>query len=156
MIDKSEVRAAVEAAIAGTDLFLVELKVSGSNVVEVSLDSLSGVSIEQCMAVDRAVHAAVSSDVEDYELTVGSYGITSPFVVKAHYIKNLGKEIELLTRDGKKLRGTLAEAGEEELVLTVPTKVKVEGKKRPEVQDVPHRVGYGDVKRARAIIPGFE
>lgn len=156
MIEVAQVREVVEGAIADSDLFVVSVKVSPGNIIDVSLDSLTGVTIEQCMAVDRAVHAAIDQDAEDYELTVGSYGLTSPFVVKQHYIKNLGKPVEVLTRDGKKLRGTLTEATETEMAVAVPTKVKVEGKKRPEVQDIEHRMAYGDVKTARAVIPGFE
>ena len=74
MIDKTELTRVIEEAIDGTDLFLVQVTVSGDNVINVDLDSESGVDIDQCVMVNDAVLAAFDRDVEDYELTVGSAG----------------------------------------------------------------------------------
>ena len=91
-------------------------------------------------------------DVEDYELTVGSYSLTDPFKVLKQYEKNLGGEVEVLTTDGRKLHGTLTAVDTEQFTITIPTKVKVEGKKRPEVQDVEHTFKYDEIKYTKNII----
>lgn len=47
------------------------------NVFDVTLDKPSGVSLEDCEHVHRAVLSAFDRDIEDYALTVGSKGIDS-------------------------------------------------------------------------------
>ena len=136
MIDKSLVRDTVERAIAGSDLFIVDVKVSADNHIDVLIDSPQGVDIDTCVKLSRAIEAEFSRDTEDYDLEVGSAGLTAPFTVKGQYEKNIGQTIVVLTRDGRKLRGTLAEVGpgswpDFPFTMLVSAKEKVEGQKRP-------------------------
>ena len=152
MIDKQKMTQVIEEALEGTPMFLVELKISRDNVVDVAIDSLEGVTIDDCVSVNDAVLAAFDRDEEDFELTVGSYSISDPFLVKRQYEKNLGNEVEVLTGAGKKLCGTLTELADDTFTITVPTKVKVEGKKRPQVEDVAHELRYDEIKYTKNII----
>ena len=99
MIDKNEVRKVVEEAISGTDLFVVDVTVSTDDRIVVTVDSPSGVDIDECVAISRAIEAAFDRDVEDYELEVGSAGVTAPFTVPEQYRMNVGNPVEVLTRD---------------------------------------------------------
>lgn len=152
MIDKTELTRVIEEAIAGTDLFVVNVSVSHDNVITVDLDSMSSVDIDQCVMVNDAVLAAFDRDVEDYELTVGSYGLTSPLMVRRQYDKNIGQEVEVLTRDGRKLKGTLTAADDAAFTIEVMTRVKREGKKRPELVAVPERIDYDNAKQTCVVI----
>jgi len=152
MIDKKELTAVIEHALDGTKMFLVDVSVSGDNVIDVQLDSIESIAIDDCIAVNNAIHEAFDQDVEDYELTVGSYSLTAPFKVLKQYEKNLGGEVEVLTADGKKLKGTLTAATADGFTITVPTKTKVEGKKRPEMIDVEHTFKYDEIKYTKNII----
>lgn len=152
MIDKSKLQAVVEDAIKNTDMFLVDIKVSSDNRIVIELDSETGMDVNTCAQITRKIEAEFDRDAEDYELEVGSAGLTSPFKVKAQYMKNLGNEIEVLTKDGKKLQGTLASVGADDFTVEVPTKVKHEGAKRPVVEPVPHQIGFDQVKLARYVI----
>ena len=152
MIDKSKLQAVVEDAIKNTDMFLVDIKVSPDNRVVIELDSETGMDVDTCAQITRKIEAEFDRDVEDYELEVGSAGLTSPFKVKAQYMKNLGNEIEVLTKDGKKLQGTLASVGADDFTLEIPTKVKHEGAKRPVVEQVPHLISFDRVKSAKYVI----
>ena len=152
MIDKQKMTQVVEEALAGSPLFLVELKISRDNVVDVAIDSMEGVTIDDCVRVNDAVLDAFDRDVEDFELTVGSYSISDPFLVKRQYEKNLGNEVEVLTGDGKKLRGTLTAATNDTFTVTVEEKVKVEGKKRPQLVSTPLTLRYDEIKYTKNII----
>ena len=152
MIDKKELIQEVNDCLEGTDLFLVEVTIGSGNVIEIAIDSMNDISIDDCVRIDKAVHAAFDQDVEDYELTVGSYGISSPLIVRKQYDKNLGEEVEVLTCDGRKLKGTLTEADDEQFTITCPTKIKAEGKKRPEIVDVATSLRYDEVKQTKCII----
>ena len=152
MIDKKELTGVIEKALEGSKMFLVDLTVTGDNVIDVQLDSLESITIDDCIAVNDAVHEAFDQDAEDYELTVGSYSLSEPFKVLKQYEKNLGGEVEVLTADGKKIKGTLTAVTDEQFTVTVPTKTKIEGKKRPVMVDVEHSFNYGEVKYTKNIL----
>lgn len=152
MLDKQKLEATVQKAVEGTDLFIVDIKVSKDNNVVVELDSPDGLDIDTCAAITRKIEAEFDRDVEDYELEVGSAGLTSPFKVKGQYIKNIGNEIEVLTTDGRKLRGVLTEVGDEGYTIEIATKVKKEGAKRPVVEMVPETISFANTKKANYLI----
>jgi ribosome maturation factor RimP len=153
MIDKTALEQVINETLEGTKMYLVTLKVSKDNVIDVALDSDEDVSVDDCVAVNDAVLAAFDRDKgEDYELTVGSYGITSPLLLPRQYRKNIGFEVEVLTADGRKLKGVLADADDEGFVLTTTAKKKLEGKKRPELVEEQERFNYSDIKQTKNII----
>ncbi len=149
MIDKNALQQFVEARLEGTDYFLVGLTVSKDNEIKVEIDSRCGVDIDFCIELTRAIEEAFSRDEEDYELEVGSAGLTTPFKVQAQYEKNIGNKVEVLTKDGKKLHGILADADADGFKLMVTEKVKPEGAKRPVEQTREIAYAYGDVKSVR-------
>ena len=149
MIDKQLLKDTVEEAIAGTGLFLVDIAVKPGNNIIVEVDSVDGIDIDSCVAVTKKIESVFDRDVEDYELEVGSAGLTSPFKVKAQYDKNIGNDVEILTRDGRKLSGKLVETTDETFTVEVPVKVKPEGAKRPVIEMQPQTFAYGDCKSVR-------
>lgn len=152
MIDKTELQLVINQALEGTQMYLVTLHVSKDNVIEVALDSDEDITIDDCVAVNDAVLDAFDRDKEDYELTVGSYGITSPLLLPRQYRKNIGFEVEVLTGDGRKLKGVIADADDEGFVLSTTVKKKLEGKKRPEMVEEQERFNYSDIKQTKNII----
>ena len=153
MIDKTALEQVINEALEGTKMFLVTLKVSKDNVIDVALDSDEDITIDDCVAVNDAVLAAFDRDEgEDYELTVGSYGITSPLLMPRQYRKNIGYEVEVLTGDGRNLKGVLTDADDEGFTLTMTVKRKLEGKKRPEMVEEQEHFNYSDIKQTKNII----
>lgn len=152
MIDKQLLTQVIDRALEGTPLFLVEVTVSADNVVDVAIDSMGDVSLDDCVRVNNAVLAAFDRDRDDFQLTVGSYGISEPFKVPQHYQKNLGGEVEVLTADGRKLKGTLKSADDQGFTLTRSVKERPEGKKRPVLVDHDEPFGYNDIKYIKNII----
>ena len=152
MIDKKALEQVINEALEGSKMYLVTLKVSKDNVIDVALDSDDDITIDDCVAVNDAVLAAFDRDEEDYELTVGSYGITSPLLLPRQYRKYVGCDVEVLTADGRKLKGTLADADETGFVLSMTVKKKLVGKKRPELVEEQERFNYSDIKQTKNII----
>ena len=122
MIDKNVVKELVEQWLADKEYFLVD--------VETSPDSR----------------------IEDYELEVGSAGLGQPFKVPQQYVNFIGKEVEVLDKDGKKYKGILKSVDGNDFVVAVNEKVKVEGKKRPVLQDVDHSFKMDGVKYTKYLI----
>lgn len=152
MIEKALVEQAVSRALEGSDMFLVDLTVSADNRIVVEVDSMKPMDIDSCAQLSRRIEESLNRDEEDFELEVGSAGLTSPFKVKAQFDKNIGNEVEVLTRDGRKFSGKLTEAGDETFTVEVARKVKKEGAKRPVVELQPETVAYGDAKSVKYVI----
>ena len=136
MIDKQKLAETVQRAIEGTDLFIVDIRVSPADEIVVEIDSPEGVDIDTCARITRAIEADFDRDVEDYELEVGSAGLTAPMRVHGQFLKNIGNPVEVLTRDGRKLHGTLTGVADDTSTFTISTDVKVKepGAKRPVVR----------------------
>ncbi|MBQ4291925.1 MAG: ribosome assembly cofactor RimP [Muribaculaceae bacterium] len=152
MIDIQLLRDTVEESIANTDIFVVDIRVGAGNSIVVELDSDTRLDIDTCARVTRAVEAVFDRDVEDYDLEVGSAGLTSPFKVRRQYEKNLGNRVEVLTADGRKLAGVLARVGDDGITLEIPVKTKIEGKKRPQIVETPFDIPFDNIKQAKYII----
>lgn len=152
MIDKKQIAEIVGKEIAGSDIFLVDVSVTPDNRVTVELDSREGLDIDTCAKITRAIEAQVDREIEDYELEVGSAGLTAPFKVVAQYEKNIGNDIEVLTRDGRKLTGRLAAVNAPEFTLEVTRKVKEPGAKRPTLVTEPLQLSMDNVKKACYLI----
>lgn len=148
MIDKTLLTQTVTEALKDTDLFLVDIKVTPTNEITVTVDSPTGVDIEQCLALTRRIEEKFDRDVEDYELEVGSAGITAPFTVKQQYDKNIGNPVEVLTRDGRKMHGTLKAVADDfsNCTVSIVKKVKEEGQKRPKNVEVDEVLPIDSIK----------
>ena len=152
MIDKSVVKAVVEEWLQDKEYFLVDIEVSPDDKIVVEIDHVDGVWIEDCVELSRYIESRLSRDEEDYELEVGSAGLGQPFKVPQQYINFIGKEVEVLDRDGKKVQGTLKSVNGNDFVVAVDEKVKIEGKKRPEIQSVYHAFQMDQVKYTKYLI----
>ena len=152
MIDKSELINVINSATEGSDLFLVDVSVSRDNNIVVEIDSMESVSIDDCAKLTKTIEEHFDRDKEDYELEVGSAGLTSPFKVRKQYDKYLGEDVEVLTKDGRKLKGTLKDAGEETFTIGITKKVKPEGAKRPVEIIEDETINYNEIKYTKYLI----
>ena len=130
MIDKNIISQLVNEKLASSDNYLVDVVIKPGNLIVVEIDNDEGVCIDDCAELSRYVESHLDREVEDFELEVGSAGITSPFKVLRQYIKNIGNEVEMLLKNGTKLSGVLKAADENGVIVTVEKQVKPEGAKR--------------------------
>lgn len=152
MIEKKNITEIVEAEIADTDLYLVEVNVSAGNAISVVIDSMQGVPIVRCIELSRAIEQHFDRDVEDFELQVASAGIGQPFQVMQQYHKNLNKDVEVLTTEGVKFSGKLVTIGDDEIKIEVEEKVKVEGKKKKQLVVNSYSFSFDQIKSTKDII----
>lgn len=152
MISRDEIYSFVEKQLEGTDLFPVDVTVGKDNNIVVEIAGPEGVSIDTCVELTKSIEQEFDRDKEDYELEVGSAGLTSPFKVAKQYAINKGQKVEVLTRGGEKLHGVLGDSDAEGFDLLVKVKVKEPGQKRPVEQTQTRHFNYGDVKYTRCEI----
>lgn len=153
MIDKQQVRNLVTQWLETKEgYFLVDSSVTTDNRVLVEIDHAEGVWIDDCVELSRFIESNLDRDIEDYELEVGSAGIGQPFKVLQQYINHIGSEVEVMTDDGKRLKGVLLSANAMEFTIQTKERQRVEGAKRPKMVDVELSFRYDEVKYTKYII----
>lgn len=152
MIDKNIVRDLVNQWLEGKEYFLVDIEVNADDKIVVEIDHADGVWIEDCVELSRFIEEHLNRDDEDYELEVGSAGLGQPFKVEQQYLNFIGKEVEVLGSDGKKVKGVLKTVNGRDFTVGVEEKVKVEGKKRPVIQEIEHAFNMDEVKYCKYLI----
>jgi ribosome maturation factor RimP len=130
MISEDVVNEIISSFLLETDYYLVDLKINSNNQITVEIDSFNGVSIDFCSQLSKHIENQMDRDLEDYELEVGSAGLTEPFKVIKQYEKNIGNEVEILTKTGIKYKGILVEVDETSCSIELEKKEKKEGSKR--------------------------
>lgn len=151
MIDKDIIRERAEQYLreSGSESFLVDAVVKPGSLIVVEIDSEEGIDIEECIALSKFIEAGLDREVEDFELEVGSAGVTSPFKVLRQYEKNIGNPVDVLTRKGIKTSGILKSADENGFVITTTKMVKAEGAKRKMAVEEDLPFTYDEVKSVK-------
>ena len=103
------------------DIFLVEIKIKPINNIKIFLDADSGLGIEKCIKINRALYKmmeemAIYPD-GDFSLEVSSPGIDEPLKMHRQYVKNIGREIEVSLNDESKQTGKLISVNEDQLEI---------------------------------------
>ena len=151
MIDKVKIAELVNEKLAD-DQFLVDVTISSANDIHIMVDSDTAISINQIVDISRYVESKLDRDVEDFELSVFSAGLSEPFRLVRQYKKNQDKEIEVLLANGQKLNGLLISVEEQGIDLEVTTKEKLEGSKKKELVIRVHHLEYSEIKEAKKIL----
>jgi ribosome maturation factor RimP len=104
------VQALVEGLLDG-DTFLVEVRVKHTNNFKVFLDADSGLSIDKCIKINRALYKLMEEKAlypnGDFSLEVSSPGIGEPLKLLRQYHKNIGRQVEVQLNDGTQKEGKL-------------------------------------------------
>ena len=154
MIDKNVVTKAVEEWLQKGDYYLVDVEMTADDRIVIEIDHADGVWIEDCADLSRFLQEQLGEELGDYELEVGSAGIGQPFKVIQQYRNHIGKEVEVLEKNGLKSQGLLKEVSEDgtRFVVTVKEKQREEGKKRPVLVDVDKTYAVSDVKYCKYLL----
>lgn len=152
MIDKDFIKDVTDKFLQGTPMFLVDVTVRPGNIIVVEIDSDDSIGIDDCIALSRDIESKLDRDAEDFELEVGSAGVTSPFKIPRQYKKNEGNEVEVLTKAGQKLSGVLKTSDNNGFVITITKMVKPEGAKKKVALEEDLSFAYDEVKYTKYLI----
>lgn len=155
---EERVRELAEEKIAGTDLFVVDVRMLPRNRLLVLLDGDRGVSIDQCAAISR--HIGSNLEEEDavghaYTLEVSSPGLDTPLKLLRQYRKNIGRDLAVKMQDGTKRRGKLLVVNEDRIRIEEKVKVKTpetRGKKNKKTTLTESEIFFSDMDEATVVI----
>ena len=152
MIERNTVKTVVEEWLSGNDYFLVDVTFTPDDRIVVEIDHADGVWIDDCAELSRFMQERLGDELGDYELEVGSAGIGQPFKVEQQYLNHIGKDVEVLDAEGKKVQGVLKQVDGRDFVVTVKEKQKLEGKKRPQLVDVDKTFNMDNIKYTKYLL----
>jgi ribosome maturation factor RimP len=152
MIDISQINLLVDTYLRENGIFIVNVEIRKGNHIRVFIDSLDGITVEDCAKISRIIESGLDRETEDFDLEVSSPGLDASLKVYPQYVKNLGKDVNVLKNDGTSISGKLLRADVQGISLEVNKDIK--GKTAiAEQQNVRNEyVPFSDIKTTRVII----
>ncbi len=111
---------------------------------------MNGISIDECKRISRGIEESLDRETEDFSLEVSSPGLTNPFRVKEQYLKNIGKQVEIVYVDGEKITATLKGITDNSISVETSTIKKVENKKVTETEQF--EIERVNIKTVKSVI----
>ena len=155
MLDPKVIQALIDERIAELDngLYVVDLRISPTNVIHVELDKLKGgVSVSDCVSVSRNIEHNLDREKADFELHVSSAGLDKPIRHINQFAKNVGRSFKVQPQTEEAFEGELVKMADENLVFKVRTQKRDEVKKKKiwveEIIELP----YNQIKEAKIVI----
>ena len=115
-----------------------------------SLDADSGMSIEKCIRVNRALYKKIEESGifpnGDFSLEVSSPGVDEPLKLHRQYIKNIGRSVEATLTDGSVKTGKLTAVTDNSVSLNY-----TEGKGKKAVEKT-LEIDFSSIKQTKVLI----
>jgi ribosome maturation factor RimP len=151
MLDKVHIEKMANACINDKS-FVVDVSINNANQIKVCVDSFEGITIDECVRISRCIEGQLDREKEDFALEVSSAGLTQPFKVVEQYRKNLGKDVEVVTREGLKLKGKLTSLQGNEIGLELIAGKNKSKKTMKELPEIEKKIAFKDIKSTKLII----
>jgi ribosome maturation factor RimP len=125
-------------------VFLVDIRIKPTNNVKIFVDADNGLSIEKLVQYNRKLYKNIEESGffpgGDFSLEVSSPGLEEPLKLHRQYLKNIGRFVEVIRKDGIKTEGKLVSATEAEIV------VEEEKGKNKKKEVVTHIISFDNIK----------
>lgn len=132
------------------DIFLVSIKIKPTNNIKIYLDADSGLPIEKCIKINRALYKileeiAIYPD-GDFSLEISSPGVEEPLKLKRQYKKNIGRDMDISLNNEELITGKLVDVSENSIAIQIQ-----EGKGKKAITKRVE-VGFEDIKQGKVLI----
>lgn len=155
MLDRKFILELIEERIAELDngLYVVELSISSSNVINVELDKIKGgVSVNDCVSVSRNIEHNLDREKQDFELHVSSAGLDKPIRHVNQYSKNVGRSFKVVMNDGEKYEGELMKLTDTGIVIKqISLQKSVEKRRKIQVEEI-LELPFTEIKESKIVI----
>jgi ribosome maturation factor RimP len=146
-----EIEALVQNIIAGNpDVFIVSVRIKPTNNIKVFLDADTGLSIEKCIKINRAMYKTIEElgwyPDGNFSLEISSPGVDEPLKMLRQYTKNIGRKLEVVMVDDTVKEGKLLNTSETGIQLEY-----TEGKNKKAVTHLSD-IAFSDIKQATVLV----
>lgn len=152
MITKEQVQSLIKDKLEENNCFVVDLKIGEGNAISLEVDSMKGITVQECISFSRTVEQNLDREVEDFALQVSSPGLDKPFRVKEQYQKNIGRNVKVVPIVGTVVKGELKDVNEEDIVVEYSYKERIEGRKKKETIIKQEKINFNNIKETTVII----
>lgn len=152
MITAESIQKIAAEKLAEGSNFIVDIAVKSGNKITVLLDNDQGVSISDCVAMSRHIESNLDREAEDFELNVMSPGLSEPFKILRQYQKNIGKQVDIVTKEGGKISGKLLNANALGVNVESKSKERIEGKKAKQLIIKNINLTFNQIKETKIVI----
>ncbi len=125
--------------------FHIETEISSRKVISVFVDSMKGITISDCSVISRQLSDDLGTQLNGFSLVVSSAGLDRPLVHRQQFVKNEGKDVTVILKDGHTLKGRLISSSDESIALTIPSAFKKDSPK-----DI--TVHFTEIKEVKPVI----
>ncbi len=132
-------------------LFLIDLTITESFKIIVTLDGDNGVALQDCIDISRSIDNNLDREEHDFSLEVASAGVSSPLKHIRQYKKNIGRILQVET-EGIIIEAKLAEANDEFIVMEWEAREPKKIGKGKETVQKRQEISYSEIKKAIVII----
>ncbi len=152
MIFREKVEALVNQGIADKPaIFLIDLTISESQKIMVTLDGDQGVSLQDCIDISKVIDNNLDREEHDYSLEVASAGVSTPLKLVRQYKKNIGRVLKVKT-NAEKFEAKLENANDEFITLTWSAREPKKVGKGKETVEKKIDIPYSEIKEAMVTI----
>jgi len=151
MVSVEKITSLVQEWIGSSDRFLVEVKSSPSKVT-VYIDKPTGITLQECAELSRLISDTLEPEGvwETHELEVSSPGMDQPLRVSQQYLRRIGRQARVVTREGREHKGVIASADKTGFELT-ESQSRKENKKKI-ITETKNRFEYEHIKETKLIL----
>ena len=132
-------------------VFLIDLTITDSFKVIVTLDGDNGVVLQDCIDISRAIENNLDREEQDFSLEVASAGVSSPLKHLRQYKKNVGRTLIVKLVD-EIIEAELVEANDEYISLSWKAREPKQIGKGKETVQKTKEIPYGEIKEAIVTI----
>jgi ribosome maturation factor RimP len=101
--------------------FLVSVRIKPTNNIKIFFDGDEGISIEKCVKFNRGLYKMIEEKAwypeGDFSLEISSPGIEEPLLLHRQYLRNVGRDLEIVFTDGSIKIGTLMAVTAEDILI---------------------------------------
>jgi len=132
-------------------VFLIDLTITESMKIIVTLDGDQGVTLQDCVDISRTLEQNLDREEQDFSLEVASAGVSTPLKLVRQYKKNIGRVLKVKTATDT-IEAVLSEANEEFITLTWTAREPKKIGKGKETVEKKLALPYSEIKEAIVTI----
>jgi ribosome maturation factor RimP len=137
----------VEALVEKPTVFLIDLTITDSFKIIVTLDGDNGVALQDCIDISRAVESDLDREEQDFSLEVASVGVGSPLKMVRQYIKNVGRTV-IVKLATQTIEAELVDANDNFIILSWKAREPKKLGKGKETVRKTQEIPYTEIKEA--------
>lgn len=152
MTFKDKVKNLLNEALAQyPSLFLIDLTINDANKISVTLDGDSGVQLQDCINISRAIDANLDREEVDFALEVASAGVSLPLKLVRQYKKNIGRTLKIKMAS-QTIEGVLLEVSDENITVEWSSREPKKIGKGKETVVHNEKIAYAAIQEAIVVI----